>query len=100
MSAYNVFRQAILERKQVTCMYHGHERHVCPHTLGTKNGKEKVLTYQFGGGSSSGLPPDGEWRCMFVEEVSNAQVVEGPWHTNPRHSKPQTCVDSVDVETS
>lgn len=98
--SYEVFRQAILARKPVTCLYHGRPREVCPHTLGTKNGREKVLSFQYGGESSRGLPPGGEWRCMFVDEVSNAVQIEGPWHTRDDHSRPQTCVDSVDVETS
>ena len=73
-------------------------RVVCPHTLGTKRGLEKVLTFQFGGGSSSGLPPSGEWRCMFISDVSNIQPISSDWHTGVGHSRPQTCVDEVDIE--
>lgn len=99
MSVYDTFRAAVLARSPVRCAYKGHSRDVCPHTLGWKNGREKVLTYQFAGGSSSGLPPGGEWRCMFIEDVESAQMIEGDWHTDGRHSRPQTCVDDVDVES-
>ena len=34
---YALLRQAVLERKQVSCRYHGHVRWMCPHVLGTKN---------------------------------------------------------------
>ena len=95
---YNALREAILARQQVACTYHGYNREICPHVLGLKNGREKVLTYQFGGGSSSHLPPDGEWRCMFVDEISDVSTQKGPWHTGTGHSRPQTCVDDIDVE--
>lgn len=97
-SVYGVFRQAVLERKQLTCIYQGLNREVCPHTLGYKDGKEKALVFQFAGQSSKGLPPGGEWRCLFLDQVGNAQVQEGPWHTGERHTQKQTCVDEVDVE--
>ena len=31
---------------------------------------EKALTYQFGGQSSKGLPPGGQWRCLWLAKVS------------------------------
>jgi hypothetical protein len=96
--SYDVFRQAIISKQQVTCNYAGHYREVCPHVIGTKNGRQQVLVYQFGGGSSSGLPPGGEWRCLVVPQVSNAAARPGPWHTGTSHTKPQTCVDRIDVE--
>lgn len=97
-ATYDVFRQAILQRKQVVCTYGGYPRELCPHVAGLKSGREKVLSYQFGGSSSTGLPPGGEWRCMFIADVSNAQLRDGPWHTGAGHSRPQTCVDDIDVE--
>lgn len=97
---YLQMRQAVLDRHSIKVRYKGHERLLSPHTLGTKKGLEKVLTYQYGGGSSSGLPPGGEWRCMFLSEVTFLGTIEGEWHTNVSHSRPQTCVDAVDVETS
>ena len=95
---YQAFRQAIRHRMQITCTYQGHTRVLCPHTLGHKNGQEKVLSYQFAGGSSKGLPPGGQWRCMFLDEVSAVTAHHGPWHTGSGHSRPQTCVDQIDEE--
>jgi hypothetical protein len=74
---------------------------MCPHTLGTKRGKEHLLAYQFAGGSSQPIGPDGSpqnWRCMDVAQLSNIQTQTGQWHTAPNHTRRQTCIDYVDVE--
>jgi hypothetical protein len=97
---YEIFKQAILNKQQIVCIYQNRPREICPHTLGMKAGQEKVLTFQFGGQSSSGLPPGGEWRCLFLAQVQNAQIRDGTWHTGPNHSRPQTCVDDIDVEVT
>ena len=94
---YALFRDAIIGRKQITCYYQGLYRELCPHVLGHKHGQETALTYQFAGQSASGLPPDGEWRCLFLAQVHGAQLRDGAWHSRP-HTEPQTCVDIVDVE--
>lgn len=98
--AYAILRDAIEQGLQVTCDYHGHHREVCPHVLGIKNGRQQVLSFQFAGDSSSGLAPGGEWRCMAVSEIRNAQSRSGEWHTGQSHTQPQTCVDDIDVEIS
>lgn len=97
-SVYQTFRKAILERKQIVCTYQGKHRELCPHCLGTKGNEEKSLAFQFGGESSKGLPPGGEWRCLFLAQVENARIQDGAWHTGQRHTTKQTCVDEVDVE--
>ena len=102
-SAYSVIRQAIIARDQITTTYQGFHREMCPHAIGTKDGREKALFYQFAGGSSSGLGPDGSgenWRCVFIDELQNVSVRKGPWHTAPTHSRRQTCIDIVDVEVT
>jgi hypothetical protein len=97
---YQVFRTAVLNKQQVVCTYKGLSREVCPHALGHTAGREQALTFQFAGQSSSGLPPGGEWRCMKLEDVSNAQLKNGAWHTANTHGRPQTCVKDVDVEVA
>jgi hypothetical protein len=93
---YEIFRQAILAKQQVVCTYQGRFREVCPHTLGYKAGQEKALTFQFAGQSSSGLPPEGEWRCLFLAQVVDAELRDG----SPSHLRPQTCVDQVEIEVA
>jgi hypothetical protein len=99
--SYQVLRDAIVNKRQVTCTYRGLAREICPHVIGTgKDGHEMVLSYQFGGRSSSGLPSGGEWRCMRVDEMSQVSSRAGPWHTGDNHSRPQTCVKDIDVEVT
>lgn len=99
--AYTTIRQAIIDLKPVTATYNGYPREMCPHVLGTKSGRPQALFYQFGGHSDSGLDPDGSptnWRCMFIDELSDVATFDGEWHTAPNHSRRQSCVDEIDVE--
>jgi hypothetical protein len=92
---------AIRKRQQVTATYKGYHREMCPHVAGYKKGREKALLYQFGGESSSGLGPAGDagnWRCVFVEDLTNVQVRDAAWHTASNHSRSQTCVDEIVAE--
>jgi hypothetical protein len=96
---YQTLRDAMLAGKPLSITYQGYSREVCAHVIGRKNGHEQVLMFQFGGGSSSGLPRDGQWRCMPIDGIGNVQVLNGPWKTGVNtHQKTQTCVDQVDVE--
>lgn len=97
-ATFEIFRQAVIGKKQVTCIYQDRPREVCPHAVGYKAGVEKVFTYQFGGDSSKGLPEGGEWRCLFIDQVKQAVLREGDWHTGESHLKPQTCVDEIVAE--
>jgi len=97
---YSLIRQAIIEKQQIVATYKELLREMCPHTIGTKNGRRQALFFQFAGESSRGLPPGGEWRCIPVDELLDVSVREGEWHTDDRHSQPQTCVDEVDVEVA
>ena len=96
--AYELFRRAILERKQIICRYRQFYRETCPYTLGYRDGQEKALVFQFAGVSSQGLPPGGEWRCFFLSEVREPRIRDGPWHGGGSHSRPQTCVEDIDVD--
>lgn len=103
IATYQTLREAIVKKKHVRCRYHGFSREICPHVIGLgKGGEEKVLTFQYGGGSSRGaLPPGGQWRCMEVAEISNVEVFDGDgWRTGRSHLRPQTCVKDIDVEVT
>ena len=94
---FELFRTAIQNRQQVVCDYGGHHRLLCPHAVGWKDGQEKVISFQFAGGSSRWMPPTGEWRCFFLSKVSGAMVKNGPWHTGESHSRPNSCIDRTDT---
>ena len=97
---YRSFANAMAERKQIVCAYDGFTREFCPVILGHSKGEEKALTFQFGGGSRSGLPPGGEWRCLFLSRVSSVELREGPWLSGASHSQPQGCVEDVDLDVN
>ncbi|WP_370555292.1 hypothetical protein [Edwardsiella tarda] len=97
---YDLIREAILNQQQVFADYEGYPREMCPHVIGTKNGREQVLFYQFGGSSSGPITPNSpkNWRCMPIERLDNVRIVDGNWYTGDNHSRAQTCIDSIDVE--
>ncbi len=100
MDTYALIRQAILDKHQVIATYNGYRREMCPHVIGRKAGRRQGLFFQFAGGSSSGLPRGGEWRCIPVDALKDVVVRPGPWHTGVGHSRPQTCIDIVDTEVA
>lgn len=95
---YELIREATLARRQVVATYKGHRRELCPHVLGTKNGRRHGLFFQFAGGSASTLPPGGDWRCIPVDGLEEVTIRDGPWHTGVGQGDPERCVDAIDVE--
>jgi hypothetical protein len=96
---YAVVRQAILDKGQIVATYRGHRREMCPHVIGTKNGREQALFFQFAGSSSSGLPPGGEWRCIPIDDLTDVSSRAGRLH-GVAGTRPQTCVDRIDVQAA
>jgi len=101
-ATYQIIREAIRKRQNISATYKDYFRVMTPHVLGHKDGQEKCLLYQFDGQSSSATTfPENSpqnWRCVFVDELRNVVVVCGILHTCDQHTKRQTCVDDVDVE--
>ncbi len=103
---YRLTRQAILEKKQVFAVYENHDREMCPHVLGIRDGKGRCLFYQFGGGSRTGIfsvtDPRAyqNWRCMEVEKLSELTIRDGPWFSISRDTHRQTCVGEIDLEVA
>jgi hypothetical protein len=98
--AYTLFADAIRRRKQILCMYDGHARALCPIILGHSGREEKALTFQFAGESGSGLPRGGEWRCLFLSKVSQVELRDGPWISGKSHTRPQGCVEDVELDAN
>ena len=97
-----LLRMSIRQRQPITAMYNGRRRQLCPHRLGwNKDEERRVLCYQYGGDSVSGLAEPGarsNWRCLVVEKLSDVELMSGPWHTAPNHSRPQTCIVRVEMD--
>jgi hypothetical protein len=97
-SVFALIRDAIVERKLVSAMYHGFRREMCPHVLGWKAGNERALFFQFAGGSRKGLSPRGEWRCLHLSALSDVSIYKGRWRTGPGYyENPQSCIDEIEV---
>lgn len=99
-TTWTVLARALQERRPVRARYHGAERTLCPHALGSKNGRAKVLVYQAAGTTSHGpLTSDTSqrWRSMFVDEVEAADIIDVPWETAANYSLDTNCFDSLDI---
>ncbi len=99
---YQLVRTAVVRRQPMEAFYDGYPRVLCPHRLGrNKDGEFRVLCYQYGGQSRSGLQPAGSavnWRCIVVEKLGNVKLLTDRWRTAPNHSRPQTCIAEADVD--
>jgi hypothetical protein len=100
-STYMQFAKAMAERMQILCVYDGHPRELCPVILGHTKGREVALTFQFAGASKSGpVPKGGQWKCLQLAKVSDVRLREGPWRAGASHSRPQACVEIVDLDVN
>jgi len=97
---YLLFEWAMAQRKQIVCMYEGYRRELCPIILGHSRGEERALTYQFGGGARSKLPPAGQWKCLWLFKVRNVELREGLWYSGSSHITAQSCVETVDLDVN
>ena len=97
MDAYTILAEAIVTKQQVAARYDDEERIFSPHALGTKRGVLHVLVYQYAGGSTTGLPPGGDWRCLNVDTLREIRLEPGAWRTATNVFNPQTCLDDVSV---
>src|SRR5580658_174868 len=64
-------------------------------------GQLRVLCYQYGGESETGLGPPGSsdnWRCIAVEKLTAVEPLDGPWQTAPNHSRPASCIVDPDID--
>jgi hypothetical protein len=99
---YRLIWAAIEHRCPIAAVYKDRHRLLCPHRLGRNRQRQlRVLCYQYGGESESGLQPAGSpanWRCIAVEKLSAVGLLEGSWHTAPNHSRPASCIADADID--
>jgi hypothetical protein len=99
---YELVWNAVANKQPMEATYDGRHRLLCPHRLGrNKEGRLRVLCYQYGGESQTGLRASGSianWRCVALEKLSRVKLVEGHWHTAPNHSRPGSCVAEADID--
>lgn len=98
--AWEALERALTERRPVRARYHGAERVLCPHALGWKNGRPKVLSYQASGTTSGGILPKDpreRWRSMFVDEIEDVTITGGRWETADNYSLRSNGIDNVET---
>jgi len=99
---YRLVWTAIANRRPMRAIYKELPRLFCPHRLGRNQaGQRRVLCYQYGGESESGLAPMGSpanWRCIVLEKLRMVELLEDSWKTAPNHSRPATCVVDADID--
>jgi hypothetical protein len=85
---YRLVWTAVANKRPIEATYQGRLRLFCPHRLGrNREGRLRVVCYQYGGESQSGLHPVGSpanWRCVALEKLSKVKLVEGAWPGAPR----------------
>jgi hypothetical protein len=96
---WTVLANALTQRRAVRARYHGHDRLLCPHILGWKNGRPKLLAYQTDGTTSTGsllLRPHQRWRSLFVDEIDQIAIAsEHLWQTAANYTGNSNCVDQI-----
>lgn len=99
---YRLIWTAVASRRPIEATRHRLPRLFCPHRLGrNKDGQLRVLCYQYGGESESGLQPAGSpenWRCIALEKLSRVKLLEDTWRTAPNHSRPASCIVEADID--
>ena len=99
---YRLIWTSIAEKRPISAIYQGRYRLFCAHRLGRNRlGQLRVLCYQFGGESESGLAPIGSpenWRCLVFEKLRQVKLLNDSWRTAPNHSRPTTCVVDADID--
>lgn len=99
---YRLVWTAIANRQPIGANYRDLPRLFCPHRLGRNRARQlRVLCYQYGGESESGLEPLGSpanWRCIVLEKLKAVELLEGSWKTAPNHSRPATCIVDPDID--
>ena len=78
---YQLVWAAVANKQPIEAIYQRRSRLFCPHRLGrNSDGQVRVLCYQSGGESKSGLKPPGSpanWRCLVLEELRRVRLAEG-----------------------
>jgi hypothetical protein len=99
---YRLIWAAIANKQPFRAIYKERPRLFCPHRLGRNRARQlRVLCYQYGGDSESGLAPMGSpdnWRCVVLEKLRSVELLKGSWKTAPNHSRPATCIVDPDID--
>jgi hypothetical protein len=93
-TAWSVLHAALDEHRPVRARYHGRLRVLCPHAIGWKHGRAKVLAFQTAVIDASSSDAIG-WRSMFVDEIEDAVISDDKWHTADNYTPRTTGIDEL-----
>jgi hypothetical protein len=96
--AWTLLEQALSQRRTIKARYHGAERILCPHALGWKRGRAKVLVYQSAGATTTGALPaatNQRWRSMFVDEIEDPTITDDQWQTADNYTPHTNGIDTL-----
>jgi hypothetical protein len=93
-TAWNLLHAALTDRHPVQGHYSDHLRVFCPHILGWKNGRAKVLAYQIAVLDPHHHDPVG-WRSFFVDQLSNLHLTTNPWLSGPHYNPLTGGIDTI-----
>lgn len=99
-STYEFFVKAMVDEKQVSCVFKRLPRVLSVIILGHTDGEERALTWQTGGESSKPLPPGGAWRAVTLAEVTDARLLDSKLRRGTRKSGKQPWVTDVDLDVN
>ena len=78
---YRLIWTAVANKQPISAVYRERYRLFCPHRLGRNRlGQPRVLCYQYGGDSETGLGPMGSaenWRCVVFEKLKRVELRNG-----------------------
>ncbi|MDA8060874.1 MAG: hypothetical protein M0T80_00335 [Actinomycetota bacterium] len=98
-----VLEEAITSRRALSVRYHDLQRLICPHVLGWKAGRAKVVVYQVEPTvtrSGHSADPWQRWRSMFVEEIEHAVITDAPWRSADNYTPICNNIDDVVIEVN
>ena len=97
---YRLIRSAVTARRPISAIYEQLPRLVCPHRLGRNSaGKARVLCYQYGGESRSGLERGfaGKLALHGLEKLSQVKLLEETGRQR-RTIPASSCVVDADID--
>ena len=98
--AWTLLAQALTQRRTVRARYHGTERLLCPHALGWKHGRAKLLAYQAAENTTRGALPANacqRWRSLFVDEIEDLTITDHQWQTADNYTPHSNGIDTLAV---
>lgn len=100
--AYEVIRQAIIDRRSLNGVYDKCIRFFSPITLGRcPDGEPGVIAYQYAGRLPEGaLPIGGEWACFRLDRLRWLQPNGDRWAMGPLGRRPADFIVSSDTDAT